>query len=89
MNKCQLGIVTNKEFWKTVRSFISHKTNTNDCHILLNENNVIVKERSDVTDILNEYFINIAEYTVGRHTPALKVQYLKLLINMNIILAFI
>ena len=93
MNKCQLGIVTNKEFWKTVRSFISYKTNTNDsndCHIIiLNENNVIVKERSDVTDILNEYFINIAEYTVGRHTPALKVQYLKLLINMNIILAFI
>ena len=62
----------NKEFWKTVRPFISHKTNTNDCQITLSENNVVVKDRSDVADILNEYFINIAEYTVGRRTPALQ-----------------
>ena len=64
-------IITNKEFWKTFRPFISHKTNTNDCHIILSENNVIVKDRSDVADILHEYFINIAAYTVGRRIPAL------------------
>ena len=33
--------------------------------------NVIVKGRSHVADILNEYFINIAEYTVGRRNPGL------------------
>ena len=63
--------MTNKEFWKTVRPFISHKTNTIDCHVILSENNVIVKDRSDVADIQNEYFINIAEYTVGRRISAL------------------
>ena len=31
----------------------------------------MVKDRSHVADILNEYFINIAEYTVGRRIPAL------------------
>ena len=34
-------------------------------------NNVIVEDRSHVADILNEYFINIAEYTVGTRIPAL------------------
>ena len=63
--------MTNKKFWKIVRPFVSHKTNTNDCHIILSESNVIVKDRSDLADILNEYFINIAEYTVGRRIPAL------------------
>ena len=63
--------MTNKEFWQTVRPFISHKTNTNNCHIILSENNVIVKDFSHVADILNKYFINIAEYTVDRHIPAL------------------
>ena len=92
VNKCQSGIMTSKEFWKTVRPFISHKTNTNNCHIILSENNVLVKDRGHVADILNEYFINIAEYTVGRRIPALprrdmKVQYQKSLINMNITMA--
>ena len=63
--------MTIKEFWKTVRPFISNKTNPNNCHIILSENNVIVKDRSHVADILNEYFIIIAEYTVGRRIPAL------------------
>ena len=53
---------------------------------------MIVKDRSDVADILNEYFINIAEYTVGGRIPALprrdtEGQYQKSLINTNIILA--
>ena len=30
----------------------------------------MVKDRSHVADILNQYFINIAEYTVGRRIPA-------------------
>ena len=63
--------MTNKEFWKTVRPFISHKANTNNCHIISSENNEIVKDHSHIADILNEYFINIAEYTVGRCVPAL------------------
>ena len=30
-----------------------------------------MKERKSVADTLNEYFINIAEYTVGRHITTL------------------
>ena len=59
MNKCQSGIMTNKEFWKTVRPFSSHRTDANNCHVILSENNVIVKDYRHVADILNEYFISI------------------------------
>ena len=37
----------------------------------LSENNEVVKDCSHLADILNEYFISIAEYTVGRCIPAL------------------
>ena len=49
--------------------------------MILNENNVVLKDRSDVADILNEYFINIALYTVGRHIRALPWRYIKGLIS--------
>ena len=55
------GIMTNKKLWKNVKPFISHKTNTNDCLIILNENNEIVKYHSAVADILREQSLSIGE----------------------------
>ena len=51
----------NKYFWKTVKPFISNKTNRNEFNIILIENNNVIKDRKNVADTLNEYFINIAE----------------------------
>ena len=63
--------MSNKNFWKTVKPFISNKTNRNKSDIILIENNNVIKDKQNVADTLNEYFINIAEYTVGRQITAL------------------
>ena len=43
MHFVQGMIMTDKEFRKTVKPFAFHKSNTNDCYIILNKNNVILK----------------------------------------------
>ena len=60
-----------QNFQKTVKLFISNKTNRNESDIKLIERNNVVKDRKNVADILNEYFINIAEYAVGRQIATL------------------
>ena len=62
VKKCQSGIMSIK---KTAKLFISNKTNRNESDIILIESNII-KDRKNVADNLNEYFINIAEYAAGR-----------------------
>ena len=45
VNKCRYGIMSNKNFWKTVKAFISNKTNSNESDIILIENNNVIKDR--------------------------------------------
>ena len=71
VKKCQSGIMSNKSFSKTVKLFISNKTNRNESDIILIESNNVIKDTKNVADILNEYFINIAEYAVGRQISIL------------------
>ena len=42
VNKCRSGIMSNKNFWKTVKPFISNKTKRNQSDIILIENNNII-----------------------------------------------
>ena len=63
--------MSNKNFWKTVKPFISNKTNRNESDIILIENNKVIKDRKNVANTLNKYFISIAEYTAGRKITAL------------------
>ena len=63
--------MSNKNFQKTVKLFISNKANGNESDIILIESNNVIKDRKNVADILNEYFINIAEYTDRRQIATL------------------
>ena len=81
VNKCQSEIMINKNFWKTVKPFVSNKTNRTEADIILIENNNVIKDRKNATNTLNEYFINIAEYTVGRHITALPRQDIEISIS--------
>ena len=74
VDKCRSRIMSNKNFWETVKPFISNKTNRNESDIILIESNNIIKDRKNVSNTLNEHFINIAEYTVGRQITALPSQ---------------
>ena len=71
----------NKNFWKTVKPFISNKTNRNESDIILIENNKVIKDRKNVANTLNEYFISIAEYTADREITALPSQDIEISIS--------
>ena len=45
VNKCQSWIMSNKNFWKTVKPFISNKTDRNESDIILIGNNNVIKDR--------------------------------------------
>ena len=68
---CRSGIMSNKNFWKTVKLFTSNKTNRNESDVILVESSNIFKNRKNVADILNQYFINIAEYAADRQISTL------------------
>ena len=70
VKRCRSGIMSNKNFWKTVKLFTSNQTNRNESDVILVESSNI-KNRKNVADILNEYFINIAEYAVDRQISTL------------------
>ena len=57
--------MTNKRFRKTVRPFLSNKGIHDNHDILLNENGELIKDNSEVSEILNDFFINIVEQTTG------------------------
>ena len=73
--------MSNKNFWKTVKPFISNKTNRNESDIILIENNKVIKDRKNVANTLNEYFISISEYTAGRQITALPSQDIEISIS--------
>ena len=50
VNKCRSGVMSNKNFWITVRPFISNKTNRNESDIILIEKNNVIKDRKNVAN---------------------------------------
>ena len=50
----------NKNFWKTVKLFLSDKSINGD-KINLNENEELINRKSKTTDVLNEFFLNIVK----------------------------
>ena len=50
-----------KNFWSIVKPFFSNKSVTTSTNIILKENNNIISDTQNVCDVLNEYFVNIAE----------------------------
>ena len=57
-DRCQ-GDTKGKAFWKTIRPFLANK-GENQNTIVLRENDEIKTNTSDVCDIFNEHFINVA-----------------------------
>ena len=59
------GDMTNKTFWKTVRPFISNKGTHDNHDIILDENGELIKDNREVSEILNSFYVNIVEQTMG------------------------
>ena len=57
--------MTNKTIWKTVRPFISNKGTHDNHDIILDENGELIKDNREVSEILNNFYVNIIEQTTG------------------------
>ena len=65
-NKCKSCHGNSKQFFKTVRPFLSDNSNNRSGNnILLNENGKIVSDASEVAEIFNTFYGSIAGYPVN------------------------
>ena len=60
-----------KKFWKTVKLLFSNKIQSTSCIALL-ENDTVESDEGKVAEIMNNYFVNIAE-TLGSPVQISKV----------------
>ena len=50
-----------KDFWPTIKPFLSSKSSKNDCDIILLENDTLIADQKEVSGLLNDFHINIAK----------------------------
>ena len=50
-----------KDFWPNIKPFLSSKAAKNSADIILMENNCLVSDQTEVCNILNDFYINIAQ----------------------------
>ena len=62
--------MTNRCFWKTVTPFLNSKGDHGQQTIILEENDKIHENPTNIADIFNDYFVNIAEITTGKPPPS-------------------
>ena len=60
------NIMSNKTFWKTIKPFLGSRESLNHNSIILEENGTIHQNKHKVTEIVNDYFVNIVEVATGK-----------------------
>ena len=58
--KCGQGPSEGKNFWNTVKPFLSNKGLGGSCDIILCENNQVVNNDNEIVETFNNFFINVA-----------------------------
>ena len=64
------GMMTNRCFWKTVKPFLNSKGDHGQQTIILEENDKIHENPTNIPDIFNDYFVKIVETTTGKPPPS-------------------
>ena len=64
------GTMTDRCFWKTVKPFLNSKGNHGQQTIILEENNKIHENPTNIAEIFNNCFVNIVEITTGKPPPS-------------------
>ena len=59
------GNCNNKKFWSAIEPFLTNKSSGKGQHIILSENEIVVRDSTEVAEILNNDFINIVEINTG------------------------
>ena len=56
-----IGGCKSKDFWGTIKPYMSSKTKNNQNKIILNENQNTLSDNSKVANIFNDFYINVAK----------------------------
>ena len=65
------GINSNKQFWDTVKPFLTNKGFSNNDKIVIEENNQFITDPKNLVKIFNNHYINIVEKTSGQSPSCL------------------
>ena len=52
------------DFWPTIKPFLSKKGSSSNNHITLSENGEIINDLAKVSEVFNDFFINVAKILV-------------------------
>ena len=75
-NKITNGnIVTNTDFWKIIKPFLSNKDHLENVDIMHNHNNRIISNDHELVKVLNEHYINIIEKSGGEKPTNITKEY--------------
>ena len=66
------GIVTNKEFWKTIKPFLTNKGCLENSDIMLINDDEMVTDDKTLAKTFNEHYINIVERSSGLKPEKMK-----------------
>ena len=55
-------------FWNSVKPFFTFKSSTGSGEIILSENSKIIFEQSEIAEIMNDFFVNVAADIGKDHT---------------------
>ena len=69
------GIVTNKNFWKTMKPFLTNKGNLENPEIMLQDKINIVSDESVLVKTFNENYVNIMEKSCGKKAKNISQEY--------------
>ena len=71
------GIISNKNFWETVKPFISNKSGISNGDIVIVENDNLITDENELTKMFNDYYINILENSSGIKPNSIKYKEVK------------
>ena len=60
------GLLSNQAFWGLVKPFLSNKGALVGSDISIVKNGTIITDDQDLSEIFNEYYVNIVENTIGK-----------------------
>ena len=75
-NKIASGnIVTNRNFWKIIKCFLSNESHLENVDIMLNHNNKIICNDHELVKVFNEHYINTIEKSGGEEPTNITKEY--------------
>jgi hypothetical protein len=68
LERC-VGGPKNKDFWSTIKPFLTNKVCNFETDIILNEDDKLLNDQSEISNVFNNFFVNVAKDIGKDSTP--------------------